>query len=321
VDKQEIIRALNSVYRIVEAGEKGFATAATNIHRPGIKVMLKSYAQQRALFKEQIEQELARLDSGSVPGSSILGIIHRGRVAIFAAMTIEDDARQRVILKEAALGERYARDTYERVLKHDLPPETRALLEQQYVAVRAVDEHIDLMRGANGKRQLVRLFSSEANAQSATQAVKDAGVPAEAVEKIPVSRNLQLYRGVGFTTLETGLSGAFGGALWGGLAGLIIGLGVAVTPVQEQIGAGSILATWALLTFIILLIGAVIGVVLGLVIGVGIHQDDQLLYERSTQDGQTILRVLVAEHQAHEIDQILDLSENQAGLPAWASAV
>ncbi len=41
-------KALDYLYRIVEAGEKGYAVAAANVDNRGLKLLFKSYAQQRA---------------------------------------------------------------------------------------------------------------------------------------------------------------------------------------------------------------------------------------------------------------------------------
>ena len=86
---------LGKLYRTVEAGEKGYATAATNTPNPGLKILFKIYAQQRAKFKEEIRSEIQHFTSNFNPGSSIPAMIHRGRVTIFAAMTIEKETRKK----------------------------------------------------------------------------------------------------------------------------------------------------------------------------------------------------------------------------------
>ena len=53
-----------------------------------------------------------------------------------------------------------------------------------------------------------------------------------------------LYQGKGATQLETILSGAFGGALWGGLTGIPAGIGVIQTT--NPIGTWNAVGIWLL---------------------------------------------------------------------------
>ena len=91
---REVQRILGGLYRIAEAGEKGFATAAANMPNPALKVFFKMAAQQRLVFKNELFEEMRRLGSAARPGTSLLGAIHRGRVAIFAGLS-EGEARKR----------------------------------------------------------------------------------------------------------------------------------------------------------------------------------------------------------------------------------
>ncbi len=108
ISDHQFRRVLRHLYRIVDAGEKGYATAAANMPDPALKILLKLYAQQRYNFKQEILAELRRLGSDTHPSVSLPGTIHRGRVAIFAAMASSQPGQAAIVLKEAALGERVA---------------------------------------------------------------------------------------------------------------------------------------------------------------------------------------------------------------------
>ena len=116
--------ALVYLYKIVEAGERGYAVVASNVSNRALKILYKSYAQQRLQFKEEIFAEIQRLGGHTRPRSKFLGIVHRGRIDIFAALTIGNENVEKVVLKEVLLGEMVAVKAYEKTLKKDLPPET-----------------------------------------------------------------------------------------------------------------------------------------------------------------------------------------------------
>ncbi|MEW5829312.1 MAG: DUF2383 domain-containing protein, partial [Chloroflexota bacterium] len=118
---QRLSDDLSVLYRILEAGEKGYAVSAANVSNRGLKTMLKSYARQRAGFKSEVLMELRRLAGDARVRRSLRGFLHRGRITIFATLTISSDEREKVVLKEVSTGERAALRTYEKILKGGLP--------------------------------------------------------------------------------------------------------------------------------------------------------------------------------------------------------
>jgi uncharacterized protein (TIGR02284 family) len=263
--------ALRRLYRIVEAGEKGFATAAANMPDPGLKVLLMRYAHQRTLFKLEILEDLRAINARHAPRKSISGMIHRGRVAIFAAMAGDRAAQERVILGEAALGERFATRAYKQALAADLPETVRRRVVRQFEAVRVVSAQVHLLRDPKNRHFFARLFGDEMEAGAAVRMLHEAGLPADAVEQVQVSPDW-LQHSQGATMAETVLSGGFGGVLWGSLTGLLVGFGVVQTTTPE--GAWAVLLTWLLSVLGFALVGSLIGSALTLFIGAGISQDD-----------------------------------------------
>ena len=168
-------KALVNLYKIVEAGERGYAVVASNVSNRALKILYRSYAQQRLQFKEEIFAEIQRLGGHARPRDNFLGMVHRGRIDIFAALTIGDENVEKVILKEVLLGEKVAVRAYEKTLKKDLPPETREILECQFDEVRKAVEQWHLIKGQNGKRLVLRLYDSKSDAEEALQSLKSAG--------------------------------------------------------------------------------------------------------------------------------------------------
>ena len=302
---QRAVKALSPLSRIVEAGEKGYAVAAANVNHRALKVLFKSYAQQRAKFKSEILAEIKRLGGEFKPRSSIRGIIHRGRIAIVAALTIGAEERENGVLKEVVLGEKVALRTYETTLEKELPNETREIVERQFEDVRRVSERVNLMRGQDGKRLVVRLLDTEKDAETAVRALENVGFPQEMIEQSFLNEATELYQGKGTTVLETVVSGAFGGSLWGSIFGAVAGIAVGQTPGIEPIGTTTIQGTWALIALFGIVIGAFIGAALGFFIGVGISEEDTFLYGQSIKHGQIIVSAVVDEKRASEAGKIM----------------
>ncbi len=310
---QEVQKELNRLYAITEAGEKGFATAAANVHNRGAKILMKSFAQQRATFKNQILAEIQRLDKNNKPGSSIPGMVHRGRVAIYAAMTIQVEDREMTILKEAVVGERAAVRAYARALDKDLSPEIHQLVQHQFEEVKKVSEQVNLMRGKEGKRQAVRLFESEKDADQAVNALGQGGFSKESIEKVAFNKSTDLYAGKGVTLLDTILSGAVGGVVWGILIGILASLGIVQTAIPQLVGITSIPLVWALVFPGTVLLAALMGAFLGYLIGMGIAEDDNYHYQLSASRGEYIVRALVDEGRFREASKLMDQVDPQPG--------
>jgi uncharacterized protein (TIGR02284 family) len=312
MSNRQTLKALSSLYRIVEAGERGYAVAAANVDNRGLKLLFKSFAQQRANFKTEIFKEIQHLNSHvRVPSSSvtsILAMIHRGRIDIFAALTIGDENVEKVVLKEVVLGEGVALRAYENALKKDLPSEVRELVARQFDEVRRVVEEVNLMRGRDGKRLLVRLYDTEIDASDAIERLREAGIAREVIETVPVDKATVLYKGRGTTILETILSGAVGGGFWGAVIGILAVIGVLQMPPGGSPTPGPIVdqRLWAFIALVLCIAGGVfVGSIIGTFIGWGIKSNDAYLYDDGLERGQILVKSLVDESRASKAWQTL----------------
>ena len=307
--------ALVYLYKIVEAGERGYAVVASNVSNRALKILYKSYAQQRLQFKEEIIAEIKRLGGHTRPGSNFLGIVHRGRIDIFAALTIGAENVEKVVLKEVLLGETIAIKAYERTLKKDLPPETREILERQFEEVRNVVEQVRLMKGQNGKQLVLRLYDSKTDADEALQSLKKEGFSEKAIEMESWSHGIysELYKGRGTTILETMISGAVGGAIWGAVAGALAAIGIIQIAAINSEKAAPVVLLLAILG--LMAAGAFIGGMMGLFIGWGIASEDSSVYDNSIKHGEILMRTIVevprAARAGHLMEQVA--MEGRAG--------
>jgi len=305
-------KALISLYKIVEAGENGYAVVASNVKNRALKILFQSYSQQRRQFKDEIFEEIKRLGGETRPKSSILGMIHRGRIDIFATLTIGDEKVEKVLLKEVRLGERVALNTYERTLKQDLPPVTHALVEQQFQEVRKVVDQIRLLRGQDGKRLVLRLYDSRKDAEQALQSLKKAGISEQTIKiedfNPPV---FEPSKGRGTTILETILSGGVGGGIWGIVAGILAVISIVQIAALNERAASPIVVVMTLLGLIAA--GVFIGSMIGLFIGWGVTSQDDYISE-TVKDGEVLMQTLIDESLASKAWRIM----NQVAIAARA---
>jgi uncharacterized protein (TIGR02284 family) len=295
--------ALAHLYKYMEAGEKGYAVVASNVRNRALKILYRAYAQQRLKFKEEIIAEIQRLGGRTRPTSTVLGILHRGRIDIFTALTIGDESVEHMLLKEILVGESAALRAYEKTLKADLPPETRKIVERQFNEVRNIVEQARLMKGTNGKRLLIRMYDSKHAAEHARQVLKDAGVSEEAIELRAWDHTLDLYQGRGSTVRETVMAGAVGMGGLGFLAGILAALGIA----QISLVGGEEAAPTVMVLAILGLVaaGIFIGGMAGFFIGLGIRSDDSYLYQDSLEHGDVVVRAITDNSRASKAWQIM----------------
>lgn len=304
--------ALISLYKIVEAGEKGYAVVASNVKNRALKILFQSYSQQRRQFKEEIFQEIQRLGGDTRPKDSILGMIHRGRIDIFATLTIGDENVEKVLLKEVRLGERVALNAYERTLKQDLPPETRTLVERQFQEVRKIVDQIRLLRGQDGRRLVLRLYDSRADAEQAVQSLNQAGISEKDIEVEDFNPPaLEPYKGRGTTLMETILSGGVGGGVWGVVAGILGAISVLQIAALNQDVVSPVIVM--VVMFGLIAAGIFIGSMVGLFIGWGVASQDSYVSE-TVKKGEVLMETLIDESLASKAWRIM----NQVAVSARA---
>ena len=305
--------ALVYLYKIVEASEKGYAVVASNLKNRALKILFQAYSQQRRQFKDEIFDEIRRLGgSDTRPTDNILGVLHRGRIDIFATLTIGDLNVEKVLLKEVRLGERVALRAYENTLKRDLPPETRATIDRQHQEVRKIVDQIRLLRGQDGKRLVLRLYDSRADAEVAIQSLTQAGISEKDIKVEDFNPPaLQPYKGRGTTLMETVLSGGVGGGVWGVVAGILGAISVIQIAALNEDVVSPIMVF--VVMFGLIAAGIFIGSMVGLFIGWGVSSQDSYVSE-TVNKGEVLMETLIDESLASRAWGIM----NQVAMAARA---
>ena len=134
---------------------------------------------------------------------------------------------------------------------------------------------------------VVGLFDSSAQAQSAIEQFRAAGVPSEHISLAMQDRS-EAAAVAEETGVGTGVAtGAVGGGILGGLAGLLVGIGALAIPgIGPLVAAGPLAAT--------LLgagIGAATGGLIGALVGAGVPEEEAQLYQTGVERGGVLVSV------------------------------
>jgi uncharacterized protein (TIGR02284 family) len=306
INHGNVISALRYLYQIVEASERGYAVAASSVKNRAIKVLFKSYAAQRAQYREEIFIEMHKLGAKTHPGSSLLGAIHRGRVTIFATMTIGEQNIEKVVFKEVALGERVARYAYKRTLRLNLPEETRTILQRQYEEIRILMDRVQLMRGKSGKQLVLRLYDTAASADKAIHNLKASDYAPETIRKFPLDPVEKVYSENGIKVTETVLSGTVGGAVWGAVSGFLAAFSILRDPGNFFNIAEVSPELMALIAFLgLVAAGMFVGGGIGFFIGSGAKDQDKYLYADGLLHGQILVEIITETWRAPQAWRLL----------------
>jgi uncharacterized protein (TIGR02284 family) len=298
---------LNTLIRLNLAGELGFETAAEHVKNRGLKLYLKSYAQQRAQFADELRSELRQRGGIVHLTPNPLAAFHRGWIDIKAALTVGRDNEARVVLQEALRGERVALAAYARAQQTVLPVDVDELLQHQATQIQAVCDHLCSLAECGDDTTLVQLFEQSTSAQQAIQQLA-----ADGIDHVHMQSTLltQFNAYTCHCRRQRLLESSSAGALSGLLVGILLSLTVAL-PLLLADGAAPWLSGLVLPLLFGALLGALGGALFGLLISQGITEDDAHLYERTLQQGGLILAVQTATAQVPNVRQILQVQRNQ----------
>ncbi|MDX1687351.1 MAG: PA2169 family four-helix-bundle protein [Candidatus Promineifilaceae bacterium] len=305
---KQLVSTLNRLYRLCQAGARGFQVVAENVSNRGLKVLLKTYAQQRAQFARELESAIQDLGGETSRRRSIRGIVHRGRIDIKATLTIGQQDVENVVLKEALLGERAAVRGYQRALEEDLPGDMKAMLQQQAREIQAVNDQVELLSGRSGRRLIVRLFDSDEALEEAVEALEQNSFSTgDNLDTVTLDEVTGAYDGnVQATSVdETIVSGAVGGAIFGSIFGAVAGVGILLFPGLESMMQMAARDAWALVSLAGTAVGAFFGVILGFLVGLGVAEEDRYLYDDSLKHGAKLVMLEIDSDRAREVTRLL----------------
>ena len=146
---EEAVDHLNDLIETCKDGEQGFRTAAESVKDSELKTLFNMYAQQRARFAGELNNEVLRRGGDPAKSGHVSAAFHRGWINVKSAVTGKDDAS---IINECERGEDSAVSNYQAALKKVLPSDLLAIVEEQYREVKQAHDTIRDLKRANEKK-------------------------------------------------------------------------------------------------------------------------------------------------------------------------
>jgi uncharacterized protein (TIGR02284 family) len=156
-DNDNVISVLNNLIETCKDGQNGFQTAAEGVKRSDLKSLFYQYAQQRAQFAGELQNEVLRLGGDPAKAGSVAATLHRGWINIKSAVTGEDE---NAVISECERGEDSAVANYQDALNdQNLPTDVRSIVERQFAQVKEAHDRV---------RSLERATSTGGSASTAS---------------------------------------------------------------------------------------------------------------------------------------------------------
>ena len=144
------ISVLNDLIETNKDGEEGFRTAADAVNREELKTMFHMYAQQRARFGSELNNEVLRRGGEPAKTGHVSASLHRGWINLKQAITGKNES---AIVDECERGEDSAKSNYEEALKKQLPSDLLSIVETQYAGIKAAHDTVrDLKRAEHATK-------------------------------------------------------------------------------------------------------------------------------------------------------------------------
>ncbi len=286
--------------------ESALNHAAESIETRGVKLLLKAYAQQRALFNRQLGHYLAQTGGSEPERDDHTGDVQEGVRDIAAAMTLGREDRQHVALDGVIEGEAELLQAYTQALQASMPDGLRKTLEGQRNRLAAgYDRLVELSR-AGRTEPVTRVYESareadQAVAQLARSGFTSADYEVFEVESMPVHPTPPPAERRSMAAAVK--AGALAGALVGGLIGVAYALYQTLLPNM----ALDISINPYVMAGVSALVGAFWGSVFGWIIGRNKVETDRFVYEDSLLHGTRLVVVYPTPARAETAQKILQV--------------
>ncbi len=285
-------------------------SAAQQIRNRGLKLIFKTYAQQRLRFKDDL-QSLSTTDKENTLEQAS-DPISRGWMSIRAGLSIQRFRRQRLVIREVLTQEDVLIGHYEAVLQPALSSTLATTLQKQLTMLYTQRSRLGLLADEKSARTLfVRLFNQDDEAKQVLDQLAVAGILASDIDVVPIER-FSLFREEesesNRSQRNTVLTGTLLGAGIGALLSLIAGLGQSILmPAAGGFFGDSLVGIVGGWLIGGVLIGAFFGFVFSMLIGQDASEDDAYVYNESIENGNTLLAVFATPSNRSSIERIVGL--------------
>ena len=304
---------LHQLIRGCAESERQLYDAAQWAQNRGVKVILKSYAQQHKEFAVNLTQFAPDVDQALTLLKPRYEV-SRGWNDLWAGITVRRQRRQQIAINHALAQEEILLHEYEKILDQSPPFAIESVIREQETAVRDTRDHLALMAAPDSEQTLmVRLFEDAATADRAVAKLKQAGIASNAVYQIPV-KQVEVFeedaKEQTRTRWETVLASMIFGGTLGALLSVVLIVGkliyfpdVGGFLLQSPLGASIEMLVIGLAT------GALFALFAGLLISEGEVEDDTYFYEQSLSHGTALVAVYTSPAEHAEIEEILGIEQ------------
>lgn len=310
---QSDIEILERLQQACQESQRRIFLASEHVRNRGLKLVLKSYVQQRANFAYELGMMIHRATSDNPADTSPSPSLARGWTGIQTTMIVRREDRQQHILQELHSDEeKQLLARYQEALHQPLDPAVTDLLSRQQQAIEAVQRRLQVLASEQtNQRFVVRLYNQPEQAERVVDQLISQGFDESDIDVVEVE-DVGLYLAQGPERRRSLRETTLTSAMLGGVVGLILG---GILALGHQIyfpEVGGILTDTRLGVTIELLaaglgIGMLFGSIVGLFMGRDAAEDDAYLFAESIQHGDRL--VIVFTDVAHEpqVEQILGL--------------
>lgn len=142
---EEIVKALTSLAQANRDSEEGYSEAAESVRDkdPELHTLLHRYAQQRARFAGELEQEV-RTYGGEYPiGGTFEGTLRKGWLNLRSAISGGDSG---AMLDECIRADESTLEEYRDALDQDLPDYLKEMVRQQHDEIMEAVQQLRAMK-------------------------------------------------------------------------------------------------------------------------------------------------------------------------------
>lgn len=291
--------------------ERTLSAISEQVSNSAIKVLLKTYAQERIEFARELQSLDKQYGEDPPQEDSPINSLDRGWKDIRIAMTVGTENQEEEALTSALESEKETLTDYEEALEGVLPEwlRDRVAAHQQQIAHEY--KRIQQMAGNDEKRLVVQLFNSTEAAQKAIDQLRRAGFADENISQEPVDLHVKPYGPSGTQRARSANNAIWTGALLGAVLGLLLGIGYGFLRINfdpqvtlAEVGWASVITSG----IVGLLIAASFGSFFGFFVGRNAVEEDAHIYDQSLQEGSTLVFVSTA---VDDIDNAADVMRVQ----------
>jgi uncharacterized protein (TIGR02284 family) len=310
-EKQPEVDIVTDLVTALNSNRQFYEEAASNLRSAELRDLFRRRAAQRAEFAAELREETAV--PVAAEESSLSDFLDRGLMTVRAAMTIERDLTDEVVLVDAQEAEHKLLQHYNAALTTNdaaLKPTLRYTLQRQYAQIRTAASYITAATTGPQNVVVLALFNGSLEAQTAVESLTAQGIPRDQIavlaEESAVREALTENRRE-MTQASAG-AGAVGGGVFGGVFGFLSGVSMSLLlgPVL-LVGLPAV----AGITAVGAGIGAAYGGLAGGLLGFGIGDEEVQAYINGLRHGQIMVLAHVSGEQKEKAEAALTAAGGQ----------